>query len=299
MGVRTRTMRTLLVAASGCAPLNRERFLIVLPRFHVGDTLPLQVGEVCELPEGAARHVQVLRMQPGGQIQLFDGLGRECVARVTEMGRKQVTVEIESALSVDRELPIKVTLAMGMPANDRMDALIEKATELGVHAIQPLVCERSVLRLDGDRAAKKVAHWQAVAISACEQSGRAVVPEVRGVQTLQNWLRAAAGGAEARDARKGVLSLRDAVSLRQWLGAEAQAVRAGQAQVDTGFVFLSGPEGGLSATEEQAALDAGWTAITLGARVLRADTAPLAALSVMASLYETGRATGYEAGGET
>jgi len=284
-------MRTLLVAASGCAPLNRERFLIVLPRFHVGDTLPLQVGEVCELPEGAARHVQVLRMQPGGQIQLFDGLGRECVARVTEMGRKQVAVEIESALSVDRELPIKVTLAMGMPANDRMDALIEKATELGVHAIQPLVCERSVLRLDGERAAKKVAHWQAVAISACEQSGRAVVPEVRGVQTLQNWLRVATGDAEAR---KGVLSLRDAVSLRQWLGAEAQAVSEGQAKVEGGFVFLSGPEGGLSATEEQAALDAGWTAITLGARVLRADTAPLAALSVMASLYETG----YEAGGE-
>ncbi|MBI3384406.1 MAG: 16S rRNA (uracil(1498)-N(3))-methyltransferase [Aquabacterium sp.] len=284
-------MRTLLVAASGCAPLNRERFLIVLPRFHVGDTLPLQVGEVCELPEGAARHVQVLRMQPGGQIQLFDGLGRECVARVTEMGRKQVAVEIESALSVDRELPIKVTLAMGMPANDRMDALIEKATELGVHAIQPLVCERSVLRLDGERAAKKVAHWQAVAISACEQSGRAVVPEVRGVQTLQNWLRVATGDAEAR---KGVLSLRDAVSLRQWLGAEAQAVSEGQAKVEGGFVFLSGPEGGLSATEEQAALDAGWTAITLGARVLRADTAPLAALSVMASLYETG----YEAGSE-
>ncbi|WP_363302800.1 16S rRNA (uracil(1498)-N(3))-methyltransferase [Aquabacterium sp.] len=263
----------------------------MLPRFHVGDTLPLQVGEVCELPEGAARHVQVLRMQPGGQIQLFDGLGRECVARVTEMGRKQVAVEIESALSVDRELPIKVTLAMGMPANDRMDALIEKATELGVHAIQPLVCERSVLRLDGERAAKKVAHWQAVAISACEQSGRAVVPEVRGVQTLQNWLRVATGDAEAR---KGVLSLRDAVSLRQWLGAEAQAVSEGQAKVEGGFVFLSGPEGGLSATEEQAALDAGWTAITLGARVLRADTAPLAALSVMASLYETG----YEAGSE-
>jgi len=296
MGAHTRTMRTLLVAASGCAPLNRERFLIVLPRFHVGDTLPLQVGEVCELPEGAARHVQVLRMQPGGQIQLFDGQGRECMARVTEMGRKQVTVEIESALSVDRELPIKVTLAMGMPANDRMDALIEKATELGVHAIQPLVCERSVLRLDGDRAAKKVAHWQAVAISACEQSGRAVVPEVRGVQTLQNWLRVATGDAEAR---KGVLSLRDAVSLRQWLGAEAQAVSEGQAKVEGGFVFLSGPEGGLSATEEQAPLDAGWTAITLGARVLRADTAPLAALSVMASLYETGSATGYEAGGET
>lgn len=260
----------------------------MLPRFHVGDARPLRVGEVCELPEGAARHVQVLRMQPGGQIQLFDGLGRECLARVTEMGRKQVTVEIEAEVSVDRELPIKVTLAIGMPTNDRMDALIEKAAELGVHAVQPLMCERSVLRLDGERAAKKVAHWQAVAISACEQSGRAVVPAVRGVQTLQNWLRASADASEWQDARKGVLSLRHAVSLRQWLGAEGQAATASTraTKVDAGFVFLSGPEGGLSATEEQAVLDAGWTAITLGARVLRADTAPLAALSVMASLFE-------------
>ncbi len=270
----------------------KRKVLIVLPRFHVGDALPLQLGAACELPEGAARHVQVLRMQPGGQIQLFDGQGRECLARVTEMRRKQVTVEVEAEVSVDRELPIKVTLAMGMPTNDRMDALVEKATELGVYAIQPLMCERSVLRLDGERAAKKVAHWQAVAISACEQSGRAVVPVVREVQTLQNWLRTADAADGLRDARKGVLSLRDAMSLRRWLGAEAQAVREGQAKVDSGFVFLSGPEGGLSATEEQAALGAGWTAITLGARVLRADTAPLAALSVMASLYETSRATG-------
>lgn len=266
--------------------------MIVLPRFHVGDALPLQLGAACELPEGAARHVQVLRIQPGGQIQLFDGQGRECVARVTEMGRKQVRVEIEAEVGVDRELPIKVTLAMGMPTNDRMDALVEKATELGVFAIQPLMCERSVLRLDGERAAKKVAHWQAVAISACEQSGRAVVPVVREVQTLQNWLRTADEEGGLRDARKGVLSLRDAMSLRRWLGAEAQAAREGQAKVDGSFVFLSGPEGGLSAAEEQAALGAGWTAITLGARVLRADTAPLAALSVMASLYETRSETG-------
>ncbi len=226
-------------------------------------------------------------MQPGGQIQLFDGQGRECVARVKEMGRKQVEVEIEAEVSANRELPIKVTLAMGMPTNDRMDGLVEKATELGVFAIQPLMCERSVLRLDGERAAKKVAHWQAVAISACEQSGRAVVPEVRSVQTLQHWLRTSADEPALQHARKGVLSLRDAVNLQRWLGAKAQAgANTCSSQADQGFVFLSGPEGGLSASEEQAALDAGWTAITLGARVLRADTAPLAALSVMASLFE-------------
>lgn len=247
-------------------------------------------GTVCVLPDGPARHVQVLRMQPGGLIQLFDGQGQEHQARVTEMGRKQVTVEIEGAISVDRELPVKVTLAMGMPANDRMDSLVEKATELGVHAIQPLMCERSVLRLDGERALKKVAHWQAVAVSACEQSGRAVVPEIRPVQTLQAWLKGSAVETVGTSWRKGVLSLREAVGLREWLeGNSCVAATPGGASASTSdgeqaapaFVFLSGPEGGLSESEELAALNAGWTAITLGARVLRADTAPLAALSVI------------------
>ncbi|HEX5357176.1 MAG TPA: 16S rRNA (uracil(1498)-N(3))-methyltransferase [Aquabacterium sp.] len=267
----------------------------MLPRFHVGEDFPLQPGSVCELPDGPARHVQVLRMQPGGLIQLFDGQGREHRARVTEMGRKQVTVEIEEKVPNHRELPVRVTLAMGMPANDRMDALVEKATELGVSAIQPLVCERSVLRLDGERAAKKVAHWQAVAVSACEQSGRAVVPQVHAVQTLQSWLRDAAEGTDGTARHKGVLSLRDAVSLRRWLHDKVDPTAEPRAKGqlnqsvggdDLGFMFLSGPEGGLSPAEEQAALDAGWTAITLGARVLRADTAPLAALSVIGATFE-------------
>lgn len=252
-------------------------------------------GTICALPDGAARHVQVLRMQPGGLVQLFDGQGREHQARVTDMGRKQVTVEVEQAIPVDRELPVKVTLAMGMPANDRMDALVEKATELGVHAIQPLICERSVLRLDGERALKKVAHWQAVAISACEQSGRAVVPQVRPVQTLQAWLKGSATETTAANWHKGVLSLRDAVSLREWLGGKSSPTTApggSSGSMSDGekespaFVFLSGPEGGLSESEEQAALNAGWTAITLGTRVLRADTAPLAALSVIGATFE-------------
>lgn len=268
----------------------------MLPRFHVGDAVALRSDEVCALPDGVARHVQVLRMQPGGQIQLFDGKGRECLAEITQMGRKQVTVRIQGALQVERELPIRVTLAMGMPANDRMDALIEKATELGVYAIQPLVCEHSVLRLDGERAAKKVAHWQAVAVSACEQSGRAVVPDVLGVQSLQSWLRASLEAPALLGARKGVLSLRRAVSLRQWLETPSPGETDAKDSPPSAreFVFLSGPEGGLSAAEEQAALDAGWTAITLGARVLRADTAPLAALSVMGSVFEGYPAPGLE-----
>ena len=266
----------------------------MLPRFHVGDDVPLQPGVRCELPEGAARHVQVLRMQPGGVIQLFDGHGRTHRARVTDMGRKQVTVEIEDQVPEQRELPVRVTLAMGMPANDRMDALVEKATELGVHAIQPLVCERSVLRLEGERALKKVAHWQAVAISACEQSGRSVVPVVHPVQTLQSWLRGASQEVTGAAWHKGVLSLQQTTRLRDWLVDKPRRASASGEPADQAtdsieprrFVFLSGPEGGLAPSEEQAALDAGWTAITLGARVLRADTAPLTALSVIGATYE-------------
>jgi 16S rRNA (uracil1498-N3)-methyltransferase len=290
---------------------------LVLPRFHIGRELMLAPGAVCELPQDASRHVQVLRMQPGGQVQLFDGCGGEWLATVTEMGRKVVTVCVGEAIDVQRELPVAVTLAMGMPANDRMDALVEKAAELGVLAIQPLMCERSVLRLDGERAAKKVAHWQAVAVSACEQSGRAVVPQVHEVMTLSAWLKGHAGAVPGL--RRGVLSLREAVSMRAWLqagGARGTVADAGDrmaerheesSRADSGcaaadisakgrqdaaapepdqYVFLSGPEGGLSPAEEAMALSAGWTAITLGPRVLRADTAPLAALSVIGSVYE-------------
>lgn len=256
--------------------------VFVLPRFHVGNALALAPGMVCVLPEGASRHVQVLRMQPGGQICLFDGHGHEWEAQVTEMGRKAVTVIIGEPVMHSRELPVQVTLAMGMPANDRMDALIEKAAELGAHAIQPLLCERSVLRLDGERAAKKVAHWQAVAVSACEQCGRSVVPQVHGIQTLQAWLAQQSLSATDAPVKRAVLSLRDAVQMGPWL----QDATLQDAEQHLRYLFLSGPEGGLSPAEEQVALDAGWSAITLGPRVLRADTAPLAALSVIGAAYE-------------
>jgi 16S rRNA (uracil1498-N3)-methyltransferase len=257
----------------------------VLPRLYIGDSLSVSAGLVLNLPEGAARHVQVLRMQPGDLVQVFAGDGLDWQARITEMGRKTVQVEVEQVAPNDRELPIAVTLAMGMPANDRMDALVEKATELGVAAIQPLVCARSVLRLDGERAAKKVAHWQAVVVSACEQSGRSVVPRVLPVQTLAAFLQSQPSD---KTVTRGVLSLRDAISMRQWLD---QADAASDPGVDTRaekpqWLFLSGPEGGLAPEEESLALSLGWTAISLGARVLRADTAPLAALSVMGARYE-------------
>jgi 16S rRNA (uracil1498-N3)-methyltransferase len=149
------------------------------PRLHVDQ--PLAHGETIDLPPGAARHVQVLRLQPGAALTLFNGRGGEWAAIVQRMGRSDVRVEVGEHDAVDRELPVHVTLAIGMPANERMDALIEKATELGAGAVQPLLCERSVLRLAGERAHKKVDHWRGVAVAASEQSGRTRVPEIRAV----------------------------------------------------------------------------------------------------------------------
>lgn len=234
----------------------------------------LSEGLALSLPEGAARHVQVLRQQPGDEVVLFDGRGGEWTARITQMGRRDVGVSVEARHDVDRELPVPVTLALGMPANDRMDALVEKAAELGVAAIQPLVCERSVLRLDGERAAKKVAHWQSVAEAACEQSGRTRVPRVHAVQPLKHWIDTADAGMH-----RALLSFAPSLSGLQWL-QQADWLTPKGAQA--GLCFLSGPEGGLTEAEEQRARELGWTAVGLGARVLRADTAPLMMLSLVA-----------------
>lgn len=286
------------------------------PRLHV-DGVKLDVsGAAFALDEGPSRHVQVLRMQPGEALRVFDGLGREWQAEVTEMGRKVVQVRVLHGIDNDRELPVRVTLAVGMTANDRMDALVEKATELGAHAIQPLLCARSVLRLDGERAAKKVAHWQAVAVAASEQCGRSVVPLVLPVVSSVAWLQQAAqmratgqaelavrmtqpasgeGADETAQASnwqaRGVLSLRDAAPVGQWLDGllaerapQPVAIKAGAtAAARANWCFFSGPEGGLTPEEEELALSGGWQAVSLGRRVLRADTAPLAMLSVIAA----------------
>ncbi|HUG26598.1 16S rRNA (uracil(1498)-N(3))-methyltransferase [Piscinibacter sp.] len=221
-------------------------------------------GDVITLPPGPSRHVQVLRLQPGDALTLFTGRGGEWAARVVRMGRSAVEVEVGAHDPVDRELPLQVTLALGMPANERMDGLIEKATELGVAAIQPLLCERSVLRLSGERAQKKVEHWRGVAVAASEQSGRTRVPRIAEVESLSTWLR-----GSALPHTRFMLSLRGGVP---W-APDAAGPSA---------LFLSGPEGGLTEAEEAAGRAAGFAPVSLGPRVLRADTAPLAVLAALA-----------------
>lgn len=247
----------------------------MLPRFHVALGAQPQAGATLDLPAGAARHVQVLRLQPGAPIVLFDGSGGEWTALIERIGRQSVQVRLEAFVAVDRELPCSVTLALGMPANDRMDTLVEKAAELGAAAIQPLVCERSVLRLAGERAQRKVAHWQAVAAAACEQSGRTRVPAVAPVRPLPEWLAGLAPpGAEGR-----LLMSLD----------EARPLAALGANRPPAWIALSGPEGGLSAGEQGLARAHGFLPVSLGARVLRADTAPLALLAGLALAVEGSR----------
>nr|WP_315224811.1 16S rRNA (uracil(1498)-N(3))-methyltransferase [uncultured Albidiferax sp.] len=229
-----------------------------MPRFYC--PAPLATGATLDLPAGPARHVQVLRMQPGQTITLFNGQGGEFEATIERMGRSDVAVVVGAHDPVEREAARAVHLVLGMPANDRMDWLVEKAAELGVASIQPLVCERSVLRLNGERADKKRAHWHAVGVAACEQSGRNRVPEVHAVRSFADW----AASAEA-----GLL-----LSLRPGSQPMLAAVPASGA-----IHFLSGPEGGLSPAEEDAAIARGYRPVTLANRVLRSETAPLAALA--------------------
>lgn len=279
------------------APVAQEKQNVSMgPRLHVEEGKLDASGAVFALDEGPSRHVQVLRMQPGECLRVFDGQGAEWQAEVTEMGRKVVRVRVLHPIHQSRELPVRVTLAVGMTANDRMDTLVEKATELGVHAIQPLLCTRSVLRLDGERAAKKVAHWQSVAVAASEQCGRAVVPRLLPVAPSLAWLQQAAQ-ANTQDGSwhaRGVLSLRDAAPVGRWLdgllggqGLRPALVDAQASARETeNWCFFSGPEGGLTPEEEDLALSCGWQAVSLGRRVLRADTAPLAVLSVIAAALE-------------
>jgi len=224
--------------------------------------LPLAPGAAFALPPAAARHAQVRRAQPGDALVLFDGRGGEWPSVVVSMGRAEVQVCVQHHDAVERESALPVMLAVGMPANERMDWLVEKATELGAVAIQPLHCERSVLRLDSERAERKRTHWQAVAVAAAEQSGRTRVPVLHPARNLRQWL------AQPLPAGpRWLLSLAPGAAAPQHLSPPAQAV------------VLSGPEGGLTAEEAAAARAAGFVDISLGERVLRADTAPLAALA--------------------
>jgi len=224
----------------------------------------LHSGAALSLSPGAARHVQVLRLQPGDSLTLFGGAqGGEFEARILRMGRSEVWVEVGAHHALEREATRPVHLAVGMPANERMDWLVEKAVELGVASLQPLMGARSVLRMQGERSEKKQARWQAIAIAACEQCGRNRVPAIAPVADVQQWLQQGVTTPQRR-----LLSLRPG---SQPFGHGLDSAEA--------LTLLSGPEGGFTDEEEHAALSHGFQPVRLGRQTLRAETAALAALA--------------------
>ncbi|PAU77408.1 16S rRNA (uracil(1498)-N(3))-methyltransferase [Halomonas salipaludis] len=231
------------------------------PRIHVA--ADFSVGGDVVLPEGPARHVgRVLRMRPGERLTLFDGSGQEADAVLVEVERKRVVARVEAIAAGCGESPLAVHLGQAISKGDRMDYAIQKAVELGVAAITPLYTEHGDVRLKGEREAKKLAHWQAVAASACEQCGRATLPPVHPPQSLGDWL-------AARD---------EALRLVLHPATDGTFERA---ETAASVALLIGPEGGFSPGEVDAARHADFSPLTLGPRILRTETAPVVALSLL------------------
>lgn len=241
------------------APMN-------LPRFYCREAL--SPGAHIELPEPVARHaVRVLRLPPGAPMTLFDGRGGEYIAHIERIERDRVWAELAAWRDVERESPLAVTLIQALQAGDKMDFTIQKAVELGVRDIVPVDSRRSVLRLSGERAAKRVAHWQGVVASACEQCGRNQVPLVAPLESIENWLARPAGNAQ-----------------RLMLAPDAPQTLADI--LPTGPIqLLIGAEGGLDPQEILAAQHAGFRPVRLGPRILRTETAGLAALAAIQALW--------------
>ncbi|MFT4171751.1 MAG: 16S rRNA (uracil(1498)-N(3))-methyltransferase [Rhodocyclaceae bacterium] len=224
-------------------------------------------GTEFTLPPEAAHHAgRVLRMRVGDALVVFDGEGQSFAGHLTQVGR-DVVMHVDTAIAASREAPLAITLVQALAVADKMDWIVQKAVELGVHAIQPVAAERSVLRLDGERAHKRVAHWAQVAQSAAEQSGRDRLTAVAPIVSLAAWLSAGFAG-------------------QRWiLDPEAGAPLRQQAPPPGPIALLIGPEGGWSAAELAAARSAGCTPITLGPRILRTETAGLAATAAMMALW--------------
>jgi len=235
-----------------------------VPRFFC--PTPLQLGLSLDLPAETTRHIQVLRLQPGSFVTLFDGLGGEYGACILEMTRNSVHARVDSHETIERESPVVSQLVIGMPANERMDWLVEKATELGVSRITPLMTAHGVLRLNPERAHKRQLHWLGIAQAACAQSGRNTLPSI---DIPQNWSEWVSGFTATKPQHQWVLSL----------SAQAVALPRLDPFEKPEVVLLSGPEGGLSREEESQSFELGFKPVSLGARILRSETAPLAVLA--------------------
>lgn len=239
-----------------------------MTRIYFPEAVP-DHGE-CRLPDFKAHHVlHVLRLVPGDPVLLFDGRGTVHDAVIASTARGAVSVRVSGSRREDRESPLQVTLAQAVSSGERMDYTIQKAVELGVNVVQPLLSERCVVRLSGERAAKRVVHWQGVVTAACEQCGRNRVPEVRPLLSLRDWLQQPAEGND----------------LRLLLAPEATTGLRELSRPRGMVTVLAGPEGGLTAMEAEDARRAGYLPLRLGPRVLRTETAAVALLAAMQTLW--------------
>jgi 16S rRNA (uracil1498-N3)-methyltransferase len=239
-----------------------------MPRFYCPQPLP--AGAIVDLPETVAHHLHVVRQQPGDEVLLFNGEGGQVRARLVEIGKRRASAEVFALEPVEVELPYSVTLAQGLPeGSSKMDWIVEKAVELGVAAIQPLAAARSVVKLSGERAEKRQAHWEGVIVAASEQSGRNRLARLEALQDFGRYIAQPAQGPRI------LLSPRATQSLAAWARATPPCP----------VTLLIGPEGGFSAAEEEAAIAAGALALSMGPRVLRTETAGLAALATLNAMW--------------
>ena len=236
-----------------------------MPRFYVD--FALSPDSVVELPDNVVRHLNVLRVKNTEEIVLFNGNGKAYPALPEVLEKRRASVRILREEATDNESPLNITLVQAVSAAERMDFTLQKSVELGVAEIRPVISERCVVRLSGERAEKRVARWQEIVVSACEQSGRNIVPKVLPLTTYAQALQQL-----SQETTKLLMSLN-------------RAQKLSDVQQSGKVVFMVGPEGGWTEKEEQQAFDAGFQSVTLGKRVLRTETASLAAIAAMQTLW--------------
>jgi 16S rRNA (uracil1498-N3)-methyltransferase len=236
----------------------------MVPRFYLD--APLRAGGVCTLTEDAAHHaVHVLRLREGDEVTLFNGRGGEFAARIASMQRLRISIDLLQYRSVERESPLRITLVQGVSAGERMDSTVRKAVELGVAEVQPVLAARSVARPKGDRAENRRSHWQKIVISACEQCGRNRVPEVQALVSLDDY--------RPESATTKIL-----------LSPASELPLSKLSTADNRIVLAAGPEAGFTEEEESRLVQAGFVPASLGPRVLRTETAAVAALAALNAL---------------
>lgn len=234
------------------------------PRFYID--APLRAGSVCTLSEDAAHHaIHVLRLRAGEEITVFNGRGGEFAARIVSIQRLKIAVDLLHHREVERESPLRVTLVQGVSAGDKMDSTLRKAVELGVAEVQPVLAARSVARPKGERAEGRRAHWQKVVTAACEQCGRNRIPEVHALIALSDYR------------PRGT-------AMRILLSPRAQQPLSKLSLQGSDFVVAAGPEAGFTSEEEAALVSSGFVPALLGPRVLRTETAAVAALATLSAL---------------